>query len=156
MQKTLFLTGIALSITSCQNLDSSNFHEELDWITGKWAIDTPPIYAEENWEWSEDRYIANGFMLNATDTIFIETLTIKPVKNNLFLTARVKDQNNNKEVFFKLISNSSDSLLFENKRHNYPNYIEYVLESDSTIRAKAYGIINGQKKEDVLFYKKQK
>ncbi len=155
MKKAITYLGISLIFISCQKVDTSNFHKKLDWITGSWIIDTPPIYAEENWKWEKDRFIANGFMLNMEDTVFIETLTIKAVKDHLFLTAKVKDQNNNKEVFFKLISDSPDSLLFENKRHNYPNYIEYVLESDSSIRAKAYGTQNGHKMEDILYYHKK-
>ncbi len=156
MKKTILFIGITLVTISCQNLNSSNFEDKLHWITGTWTIDNPPMYAEENWQWKEDRFIANGFMTNMDDTIFIEALTIKAVKDNLFLTAKVKDQNNNKEVFFKLISDTPDSLLFENKRHSYPNYIEYVLQSDSSIIARAYGKQNGKNKGDLLHYHKKK
>ncbi len=156
MKKTIFIIGLAIISISCQKVNTSNFEDKLEWIKGTWIINTPPIYAEEKWTWNEDRYIANGFMTNNEDTVFVEKLTIKAVKDDLFLSAKVKDQNNNKEVFFKLISNSPDSLLFENKRHNYPNYIEYVLQPDSSIIARAYGIKKGTKKGDLLHYIKKK
>lgn len=150
--KKITLLIVPILFFSCQKVNTANFEEKLSWIEGRWISEQDPYYSEENWKWEKDRYSANGFMLNLGDTVFVEYLTIKAVEKDLFLTARVQDQNNNKEVFFKLISESSDSLLFENKRHNYPNYIEYVLESDNMIRAKAYGQINNQPREDVIYY----
>lgn len=88
----------------------------------------------EQWERTDDAfYTGLGFVMSGKDTVFIEHLNIAEHANGkAFYSARIPSQNAGATVDFELTSAVGDSMVFENKQHDFPQRIVYALQTDGT------------------------
>ena len=67
------------------------------------------------------------------DTLFYEQLAISSNNGILIFWATVQGQNNDQPVGFALKGGKTDSLIFENPSHDFPNRISYHRKADSSL-----------------------
>lgn len=126
------LAGILpfLWIAGCGGDYRSN-HHDLGWLTGTWA-DTSAGYYEE-WSRKGKGYEGKGFSVADNDTLFEEYLVITGTDSWTYY-ATVEGQNDGRSIPFRLVNNDPDSLVFENRNHDFPNNIIYSRRSLDHIR----------------------
>jgi hypothetical protein len=57
-------------------------------------------------------------------------------------------------VLFKLIQGDDHNAIFENREHDFPQRISYVLQPNNTLRVKLEGIEKGEPKVETLEFAK--
>lgn len=139
---TAILTCLIYTIASAQN--SSSLPK---WLPGKWENQTQRGKMVEEWSRQNDStYTGKSYMITATDSISLESITLKKEGNDIFYIPIVKSQNNDQPVKFKLTSSSPNQLVFENPAHDFPQKITYTLEEGNSLMAEISGVINGQQR----------
>ena len=127
---TLSLAAAILLLHSgCQPSVKSN-HYDLRWLTGTWA-DTAADYYEE-WKIKGNKYTGKGYTVAGEDTLFEEYLFISGTDSWTYY-AQTEGQNKGQQIPFRLVNYDPDSLVFENRNHDFPNLIIYSKRSDSTL-----------------------
>ncbi len=115
---------LVISIVSC-----SKQNDDLDkysWLLGNWKT-TKGSTVYEYWKAENDTlYSGIGYRLYGTDTIIAENLKIVKREDRIIYYASVPDQNNGRTISFNLVSTTSDSIVFENPSHDFPNRITYL------------------------------
>ncbi len=104
-------------------------HEvDLNTLLGEWSDvqDSSRTVFNEHWERAKDGSMAGlGFVLSGLDTVFIEHLGILNIEGKLHYAATVGGQNNGQAVLFAL-EHGTDSLVFTNPAHDFPQRIVYA------------------------------
>lgn len=94
----------------------------------------------EHWARTDDAFYAGlGFVMLGKDTAFIEHLSIHGNDDGIYYTARIPSQNGGTSVDFELTSAVGDSMVFENKEHDFPQRIAYAWQSDGTWKVNVSG-----------------
>ncbi|MBK8845473.1 MAG: hypothetical protein IPO27_02500 [Bacteroidetes bacterium] len=89
------------------------------------------------------------------DTTFLENVLVKKVKGVWYYAPTVTDQNEGKEVLYKLISAESNTYTFENKNHDFPQRIIYSFTDKKIVNARIEGEVKGELRgEDFQFSRK--
>lgn len=146
------------SFFSCKKYDALGkeikFHElyKAHWLLGDWEKKDSLGILTESWTTLDDStYIGTSYyILNSNDTVHFEKIQLMEDKNMLIYTATVRGENNNKPISFRMIEDKDSLLVFENKKHDYPQKIRYELEIDNSILATVSGTQN--KKESSQSY----
>ncbi len=107
---------------------------KLAWLAGHWRLEKGGRVVEEQW-----LAPAGGLMLGMGRTIakgrlveFEFTQIREGPGGELFYIAQPSGQ---KEAAFKLLSLSDREVVFENKEHDFPQDVGYVLQADGTLLA---------------------
>jgi len=124
------------------------------WLCFKWEQDVnpeevPAIFIE-TWKFENDSLLSGtGEEINpGLGRSFEESLRIFVSNDTVYYAPTVPDQNDGKEILFPLITDiNSDTLIFENKKHDFPQTITYIKKSDSTLWVHLKGIQNGKPDE---------
>ncbi len=130
----LLLVSCGDSVETKEN--SMDFHHPLkpyNWLLGKWLMDERIKGLHEDWKYQENgTFIGKSYYINNTtaDTVLLETMTLKVVKDEIHLCPRVVDQNAGREIDFVLTTDTPDSLVFVNQQHESPNIIGYKRKDD--------------------------
>lgn len=160
--RTLITLLFLLFLTSnCTYLIKSTNFSDLKWLEGEWISKSKNGILTEKWG-KENNQLLEGqsFFIKNTDTIYLEHIKIVKVrennKENIYYQAAVSNQNMGLPIRFKLISKiNSDTLRFENKQHDYPQYIVYQKPKNDTLKTFIEGFEQGKyKKINFTFYKK--
>ena len=109
---------------SCK--DQKGGLDKYSWLLGNWkTIKGTSTY--ESWKAENDTlYTGTGYRLYGTDTIISEYLKLVKRGDRFIYSASVPDQNKGRTVSFWLVSNTADSIVFENPNHDFPNRITYM------------------------------
>lgn len=147
---------------SCKKYDANGneiIFEELykaHWVLGDWQMEDSLGVLTESWTQIDDS-TCNGstyYIKNKKDTIHFETMELMQNEDLLIYTSTVKGENGNQAVSYRLIEDNDSLLVFENKKHDYPQKIAYSKENDTTIKAVIQGIQNKKQKTDSYLFKK--
>jgi hypothetical protein len=83
-------------------------------------------------------------------------MKLQQTREGLFMFFNVKNQNDNKEVEFRLTKQDNQTYTFENPFRDYPSIVTYKILTDTTINVVMHGFKNGkEKKEDFIITKKR-
>lgn len=120
-----------------------------DFLQGNWKMENKEEY--EHWDkLNENTLKGFSYKLEAGQMTISEYLDISETNKQITYTATVLNQNQGKEINFKL--KRSDSLYtFENSNHDFPKMIEYQKMNDHEIKVR---VSDGNQKE--FSYKMQK
>lgn len=152
IMKNLILLTFAAVLLSCSNnekpAEKKADLKDFSWILGKWANkDSAQMYVEF-WEQSNDStYKGNSYMLGNGDTLFSEKLSLELRADGIYYVPVTSNQNEQKPVLFKLVKDSvvaANTLVFENKLHDFPQRIVYEHPHADTIKARIEGMDKGK------------
>lgn len=125
--------------------DKKQLYTKAGWLIGEWENENPDGAMREIWEHSSDSvYSAKSFVLKGNDTVFSETVRLAERGNGIFYIVSVPGQNGDKPVAFQLVASTGDSLVFENKKHDFPQTITYRNFHGDSLLARISGPKNGK------------
>jgi len=103
----------------------------------------------EQWTKVNDSLLTStSYRIRGRDTVIQEKVELKYAYGSITYSPTLIDQNEGQAVTFTLIKieNSGRTYTFENKQHDFPQQIVYML-GDKTLRVVIKGQSNGQNKE---------
>lgn len=155
-QKTPLIL-LLLAIVSCKNPEATEKDQikTANWLLGKWDTKTADGNLSENWKQLNDStFQGESFFIKQKDTLHFETMTLQQKGEELFYSATVKGQNENKAVTFKLTNKNEKQLVFENPKHDYPQKITYTLINKDSLVASISGVQLGKPSSEKFGMKK--
>ena len=140
---------LALAFISCKNGDSDTNEKEkikaAHWILGTWENKSADGVLSETWTKTNDStFQGQSYFIKEKDTIHFETIILQQNGENLTYNATVKGQNEDKPVSFSLTETSENQLVFENKKHDYPQKISYQKDTKNNLVTIISGITDGK------------
>jgi hypothetical protein len=161
MKNLIVITLIFTLIVSCKKEIKSETKsyaqlEKANWFLGEWKNPTPNAHFTENWiKKNDSTFSAQSFVTIKKDTVFYENIVLEQKNDSLFYIVSVKDQNKGKPVSFYLSSSSSNRLVFENPKHDYPNKISYTKITNDSVFAEIFGTQNGKEMREAFPMKRK-
>ena len=149
MMVRVLLFIFSFSAVAAAQQQASVTIEELQWLSGLWGIDQGERTGEEFW-----RPVINGrlegksTMKKKGKVTLQETMVIEKDSSGM-LTYRVKPAGQ-RPASFKLITAGPSILVFENKKHDFPQRIIYERIGEDSLKATIEGMVKG-KMQKVLF-----
>lgn len=146
----------AIFSAQSQNFSDNDF-KSLQSLQGIWKMETGrgPIY--EEWQVkSNNKLSGRSYRINNSDTVIMERIELYIEGNSIIYSPVVSNQNNEQPVAFKLISNTGNRYIFENKEHDFPQRIIYNLVSKDSVHARIEGMRNGQERGSDFKYSRVK
>ncbi len=127
--------------------------EKFGWLLGKWENKIDEGLLIESWEKENDSVISGkSYLAKKDDTLFFESIELKIMDGNFYYVPTVKNQNDNKPVYFKLVSEVNNEFIFEDKEHDFPQRVIYNNLSKDSLSARIEGMQEGQfRKEEFAF-----
>lgn len=146
MYRMLFFSFIFLLMNiSCSSL-KNKLPVYANQLLGTWVDKNrkSPIY--ETWEKSSNQLLlGKSYTIKSGDTTYLETISLNKDQNGRLLYIPVTaGQNDEKPVVFTSTHSSKDSMVFENKLHDFPQRITYAFVNKDSIYAEISGPIDGQ------------
>jgi len=149
--RLIFISIFLLTISAfSQNLN------DFDWLAGEWHFDLGKKVIVEKWqEVSVNTFegVSYSIQKESNDTTFSESLRLLEMSGDIFYLPYVS--HNPHPVPFKLISTKSDSMIFENKDHDFPTRIIYIKNGIDNFTARVEGTRKGKKSSFELNYKRK-
>jgi hypothetical protein len=153
-QRLALLFALTVSVTQVtaqgETSAATKLHS-MEWLLGTWnrTNSKPGRSGIESWtKQTEMKWVGRGVTMKATDTAFVEKISIVIEKGKLFYVADVPE--NKSVVYFEITSVSKDGFVCENPSHDFPKKIEYKV-TGSTLNARISG---GDKFIDYVFERK--
>jgi len=149
MYKIITILFLVLTIISCKNGDSDKNEKEkikaANWLLGNWENKSADGVLSEIWTKTNDStFQGQSYFIKEKDTIHFETIVLQQTGENLTYSANVKGQNENKPVSFSFTETNENQIVFENKKHDYPQKISYQKAPNNNIVATVSGVIEGK------------
>ncbi|HEX5743291.1 MAG TPA: DUF6265 family protein [Flavobacteriaceae bacterium] len=161
MRIEIVLIFIYLVTSNCTYQQSSTNYSDLNWLEGEWIYESKNGILIEKWEEEKNQLlIGKSYFIKNLDTVYFEELKIEKVrehnKENIYYQALVSNQNKGQPIRFKLISKlNADTLRFENKLHDFPQYIVYQKPKNDTLKTFIEGFQQGKyRRVNFTFIKK--
>ena len=153
---TLF---ILIACQSKQNKQPKLLTADFNWLCGNWINnqDSTALYFE-NWIENESgNFEGTSYVIAKQDTVFFEKIQLFTSDTGIYYAVSVRNQNDANAIHFKLISCSNNIYSFENKKHDFPQQINYQFKAPDTLNAWIEGIVDGKtKKESFLMWRAKK
>ena len=119
--RVLTIVFIFNLLTFCSSKKDYTIPDTLLWLTGQYADTSIRFF--ESWSLRNDSILTgSGFQLEGTDTVFMEQLSIEMRDKQWQYVVKADSS----ETTFALINAPGDSLVFENRKNEYPKKITYV------------------------------
>ena len=134
----------------------NNLPDSTEILLGTWIDKNrkSPIY--ETWEKSSNQLLlGKSYTIKSGDTTYLETISLSKDQNGRLLYIPVTaGQNDEKPVVFTSTHSSKDSMVFENKLHDFPQRITYTFVNKDSIYAEISGPIRGEMRRVGFGYKR--
>ena len=121
----------------------------LNWITGNYQLLSKHGNYYENWEKADSvTYYGLGYFMDSenADTLFRQRMKLQQTQNGVFMYYNVKNQNDNKEVEFRLTKQDNNVYTFENVFRDYPSIVTYKILTDTTVNVVMHGFKDGKER----------
>ncbi|MBI3518917.1 MAG: hypothetical protein HY062_06120 [Bacteroidetes bacterium] len=129
----------------------------LEWITGDYYMKSTYGHYYEKWQKKDSvTYYGLGYFMDPEneDTLFRQRMKLRQAADGVFMYFNVKNQNDNKDVEFRLTKQENQVYTFENSFRDYPSIVTYKILSDSAVNVVMRGFKNGEEKiEDFIISK---
>jgi len=148
----LILAGFYSNVKAQKN-PSKTF----SFVLGSWEMQTSKGKVVEQWEQGAGKILkGKSYRVKANgDSVLTETLQIRKVGKDVLYCSTVVNQNEGKEVCFKLISAKDQIYIFENTAHDFPQRIVYQNVGRNEMLAWIEGELNGKSRKSEFRYKRQ-
>ncbi|WP_269222147.1 DUF6265 family protein [Flavobacterium sp. IMCC34518] len=157
MFQKITLILLLLAIVSCKNSESNEKDKikSANWLLGKWETKTADGTLSESWKQLNDStFQGESFFIKNKDTLHLETIKLQQKREELFYYAKVKGQDNDKPVPFKMTIATEKQLVFENPKHDYPQKINYNQITKDSMIAEISGVQLGKPTSEKFGMKK--
>ena len=119
-------TGI---LCDAQQDDKTDIKIQFGWLEGIYRFENIAEDTYEEWHMTGGTLKGRSFKIKNGDTLVNEELEIFKGKDKfIYYIATVKNQNQGRPVYFKLISYEPQRFVFENLEHDFPERIIYIRE----------------------------
>ncbi len=140
----LFIVSVVCLI-ACKKEPVENKVATTDWLIGKWENKSIEGKLSENWVKVNDSLLTGtAFVVKEKDTLHSEKMQLKNEAEGVFYVSTIIGQHNNKPVRFKLTTESSKQLVFENKNNDFPKKIIYTRITNDSLVINISGIQQGK------------
>jgi hypothetical protein len=168
MRCKLALGGVLFLLISCnsnqlneknKSIPTTDFSKiiKMEWVLGTWENTNSEGVLYEIWTKSNDSvYAGKSFMIANKDTVFSESISLELKQNELYYIPTVSNQNNAQPVEFKFISSDNSTVIFENKKHDFPQRIIYKNPTLDSLYARVEGEENGKFRKEEFFMKRHR
>jgi len=159
MKGNYYLFVVILLAMACNTAIKQNSTENptmktfrlLAWLEGNWERKTARGSMHESWQRLNDSTLqGESYVLRGADTVSHERIALKINGNEIQYVPTVRDQNIGKVVFFTLKPITSDTFVFENLQHDFPQRILYWQQHRDSLHAAVEGM-QGEKMRRELF-----
>lgn len=158
----ILITGLV--VISCNSRDSiRQDHTSMPdmavctWIEGEWIQQSEEGMLVEKWDRTNDSSMAGlSFLVNGKDTLFFEKIRLSANKKGIFYLPTVQGQNGNQEISFELVRSTTDTLIFENLKHDFPQRIIYSHPATDSLVASIEGTDKGKLRKEIFRMHKDK
>jgi hypothetical protein len=124
---------------------------------GTWVTKTKKGFICERWQKINDTELRDqGFKVTGNDTTLVEEVQLIEKDGQAYYIPTVRNQNEGKQVPFKLTQVKGNQFTFSNPEHDYPQLIVYDFISTDSIHAWVDGKINGKPLKIDYNYKRMK
>jgi hypothetical protein len=155
MKKLTILATLALFV-SCKKESLVDKLNPAQWIIGNWEQKTDAGILTESWKRQNDSvFVGSTYFINESDTLHSETILLEQRADSITYSAKVKGQNNEKAIPFTLTTANTNSLVFENPAHDYPQKIEYQKSKSNGLQVTISGILRGKKSVEKYSFTKK-
>jgi len=155
MKKLALLTTLLL-LVSCKKESLADKLNPAQWIIGNWEQKTDAGILTESWKRQNDSvFVGSTYFINESDTLHSETILLEQRADSITYSAKVKGQNNEKAIPFTLTTANTNSLVFENPAHDYPQKIEYQKSKSNGLQVTISGILRGKKSVEKYSFTKK-
>jgi Outer membrane protein beta-barrel domain/Domain of unknown function (DUF6265) len=144
---TALLTALLPFSLIAQVEDPEAAFDELKSMEGVWFMPDDRGDRLEVWEILNDSTMAGKDLrikADGGDTILLETLSLTLRDTNILYSVKVRGQNANKIIDFKLTDAFNGSFVFENPKHDDPQKITYLLLDNREIQVTTEGKRNNR------------
>lgn len=132
---------------SCNNkTNEPSKLDKIDWVLGYWEMVSTEGKVTESWIRTNDSvYSGIGKYTDTTgQTLTTEEISMVLRDGKLLYIPLVTDQNNGEPVIFTEVSFCDTMVVFENKNHDFPQRIVYVMQGEGKMLAYIEGEMNGE------------
>ncbi|MEM8510353.1 MAG: DUF6265 family protein [Bacteroidota bacterium] len=122
--------------------------ENAEWLEGIWVNETSRGSIYESWSKVDgQQLVGKSYMIKDKDTVILETIRLVQHGDQVFYEPTIKTQNKGRAVRFNCTTLSPEKMTFENKKHDFPQYITYTKINTDSIVAEISGEVNNQMKK---------
>ena len=144
--KKISLLASLLLVISCKKDNLADKLNPAQWIVGNWEQKTDKGILTESWQRLNDSvFVGSCYFINESDTLHRETMLLEQRADSITYSANVTGQNNDKAVPFTFTTANTNSLVFENPTHDYPQKIVYQKNKSNDLVVTVSGMLRGKK-----------
>lgn len=147
MMFVIFLNACSDEKTACDIAIGKK--PSLTWVTGNFTLKSEYGNYYENWKkLDSSSYYGFGYYMDTEneDTLFRQRMKLQQTNEGVFMYFNVKNQNDNKDVEFRLTKQDNKIFTFENPFRDYPSIITYKILTDTTVNVVMQGFKNSKEK----------
>lgn len=143
--KYSLLLACSIVFLACSDSPSA-LNEKFSWLIGTWEQHKDNTIYRETWVRENDSlFHGTSLMFSASDTFFQEEIQLYYSNDKFVYAPAVNNQNEGQAIPFTLISSAS-GYLFENKKHDFPQYISYQTFGENALLVRVFGKENKKEK----------
>lgn len=146
---------IFLTQSTVHAQDTGKPFSNLNLLSGKWSMETDKGMLYESWKKQNDStFTGLSFRVSGRDSLVLEKMELVHRQGRILFIPTVPGQNDEKPVVFTLSKLEGGRYIFENKEHDFPSRIVYVLPKENILQAWIEGSVNGQIRRMDFSFKK--
>lgn len=153
--KSAILILIFLTQANVYAQDTGKPFNDLNLLLGKWSMETNKGILYESWKKQNDStFTGLSFRISGKDSLVLEGMELVHRQGRIMFIPTVPGQNDEKPVVFTLFKLEGGRYIFENKEHDFPSRVVYVLPKENILQAWIEGSVNGQTRRMDFSFKK--
>lgn len=123
-------------------------------MIGSWqGTDVNTVVFNESWKREGKSFVGFGCSMSPDgDTLFKENLKIDLVEGVPYYIVTIPPKK--EPVLFKLVQGDDHNAIFENREHDFPQRISYMLQTNNSLKVRLEGIEKGEPKIETLEFAK--
>lgn len=153
MKIFFFLLQTVFFFSAVNQQQNEDIFDQLRQLKGTWKTMVNGKTIFETWNLqSEIEMSGMSYKLNNSDTVIFERTRIVRHNKQISYIAKVANQNQGKEVVFKLVSSFNKTFIFENPEHDFPQRVAYQFTSSDSVHAWIDGKYEGKENREDYYY----
>ena len=135
------LCGLMFLLEACTNI------KQMSCLNGVWDVSVDEGKMQEYWMTNGDELVGTCVLTSEKDTLFFEQMLIHQIGNKWFYSTSFVSNGQFYKTDFSLKKANHKRMVFENRKHDFPQLISYYFYSSDSMVAK----IGGVEKDTVRF-----